>query len=107
MMPFSHRSSFIVHRWRHQLIVTRMEMMHAVFALGGEAAAVVGRGAEAALDGLANIAVFHLDLVAEGDTLVELGPAGFWVFEVPVEKRDGPFRSERQNQIRGGVVGVD
>ena len=44
-----------------------VEVVHAVLAPHGVPARVVGRGAQAALDGLADLDVFVLDLVAEGD----------------------------------------
>src|SRR5687767_7284268 len=68
-----------------------LEVVDAVLALGGEAAGVVGAGAQAALDLLADDDVLLLDLVGEGDRLLHRLPTGTGagVGEEPLEDGEG------------------
>src|SRR5204863_603222 len=76
-------------RESHQLRIQSMKMMDAVLALHGIAPAVVRRRGEASLHGFADLDVFDLDLVAEGNRVFDLLARGVGVFEVPIEQGRG------------------
>ena len=84
-------------------------MVDAVFSSHGVAALFIGARAKPALYRLAYLYVFELYLVAELDrsahgllSLLRLG-----LKKIPLEDGQRAFSAERNNQVRGVVVGID
>src|SRR3954454_20575904 len=79
----------------------RVEVVHTVFALDGEAALVVDAGGEASLHVLADDDIFLMDLVAERDRLLNAlpGRASALLVEVPLEDGQRLVVAQRQDYV--------